>query len=289
MRRRRQARAAGARQASKGKAKAGRHLREGGPGQAAGASELQARALGAGFDVDAAASLAGAALTGRGRLRRRREGDEARLFGALKVAGDNIAPARRPLRRSACGAAQSGRSRRRPTSPCGATRWTVSRIAATVAGVKASGALAYEPPPAPGETAASPDLERAEEAVDGPAAAAPAPPSPARCRFDRLRLADLAALALGPPQPASAGKVWSEAKFAAPPLTLPAAAVRVHVGTLNFSDALAGQGFSTSLRFGGGRLDLDDVAMQLDGGAVSGRTTLRRSGEHRHARRRPDR
>ncbi|HXZ18175.1 MAG TPA: hypothetical protein VEH77_19820, partial [Roseiarcus sp.] len=158
-------------------------------------------------------------------------------------------------------------------------RWTFSRILATVAGIKASGGLVYEPPPEAAGTAAAVDLERAEEAASGLAS----PPAPAgltgELTLDRLRLADLAALALGRPTPPVAGKIWPDSKFGAPPIAPPAAAVRFNVATLSLSDALAAQGFSTNLRFDKGRLDLEDMAMRLADGAVSGRATLRRSGD----------
>ena len=237
-------------------------------------------AWGSGYDFDAAASLAGAALSGRGRYAPTAEGDDARLFGALKIAGDDVAPFA-----ALVGLAPGGG----PIGPVDVSadvtlrgaRWNLSRIAGAVAGVKASGALAYEAAVEGAERVASPDLQRAEDVVNGPGGAQPTAPATltGELSFDRLRFADLAALALGPPQPIGAGKSWSEAKFAAPPLNPPAAAVQVHVGTLNLADGLAAQGFSTSLRYDRGRLDLDDLAMRVDGGAVSGRATLRRSGE----------
>jgi hypothetical protein len=251
------------------------------PQEKAGHLTLNASgAWGSGFDFDAAASLAGAALTGRGRYAPTAEGDDARLFGALKIAGDDVAPFAALI-----GLAPGGG----PIGPVDASadvtlrgaRWNFSRIAGAVAGVKASGALAFEPAAEGAERIASPDLQRAEDVVNGPAGAQPTTPAALTgdLSFDRLRFVDLAALALGPPQPAGAGKAWPEAKFAAPPLTPPAAAVLVHVGTLNLIDGFAAQSFSTNLRFDRGRLDLDDVALRVDGGAVSGHATLRRSGE----------
>ena len=85
-------------------------------------------------------------------------------------------------------------------------------------------------------------------------------------------------MALGPAQPPGPGRIWSDAPFAAPPLTPPAAAVRVTVGALTLFDGLAAQGFASNLRFDRGRLDLADVALRLAGGAVSGQATVRRSG-----------
>ena len=235
-----------------------------------------------GFDVDAGASLSGVDLTGRGRYLPTAEGDDARLFGSLKIVGENVAPLA-----SILGLAPPGGSIGPVDASADVTlrgdRWNVSHIAATIAGVKTGGILDYEPPPAEGiEPATEQDLSRAEEAASGPAAAAP--PTPAaisgELSFDRLRLEDLAALALGPQQPAGSGKLWSNAKFAAFPLTLPPAAVQVNVRTLSLPGGLSAQGFSTRLRLSNGRLDLGDVAMKLNGGAVSGRATLRRSGEN---------
>ena len=97
--------------------------------------------------------------------------------------------------------------------------------------------------------------------------------------MDRLRLADFAALALGPAQPAPAGRIWSEAKFAAPPFVLPPAALRVNIGALGGTGGLAAQDFSANLRLDKGRVDLEDIAVRLDGAAATGRVTLRRSGE----------
>ena len=87
------------------------------------------------------------------------------------------------------------------------------------------------------------------------------------------------ALALGPPQPAKSGARWSDAKFAAMPLHPPASAITLKVGTLDVTDVLAAQGFATTLRFDKGRLDLDDLAMQIAGGAASGHATLRRAAD----------
>ncbi len=253
-----------------------------GPNGGAGHVELKASgAWTSGFDVDASASLGGAALSGRGRYAPTAEGDDARLFGSVKLVGANVAPLAAVLGLAPSSAA-IGPVEASADLTLRGDRWNASRLALSVAGVKARGALVYERPPERVEAAAIADLSRAEEAVNGPGADAARLPPPAltgELSFDRLRLADLAALALGPPQPAGAGRAWSEAKFVAPPLVLPPAAVRVNVGALTLADGLAAQGFSTNLRFDKGRLDLDDVAMGLAGAAASGRATLRRSGE----------
>ncbi len=257
---------------------------EGAAGQPGAAGHLELKASGAwtsGFDVDASASLGGAALSARGRYTPTAEGDDARLFGSVKLAGDNVAPLA-----AVVGFAPSGGAIGPVEASADVTlrgdRRKASRFAASVAGVQARGALVYQRPAERIEAATNPDLSRAEEAVNGPGGAAAASPPPAltgELSLDRLRLADLAALGLGPSQPAGAGRIWSEAKFAPPPLVLPPAALRVNVGALILADGLALQGFSTNLRLDKGRLDLDGVAMRLAGAAASGHATLRRSGE----------
>ncbi len=253
-----------------------------GPNGGAGHVELKASgAWASGFDVDASASLGGVMLSGRGRYAPTAEGDDARLFGSVKLVGANVAPLAAVLGLAPSSAA-IGPVEASADLTLRGDRWNASRLALSVAGVKARGALVYERPSERVEAAPIADLSRAEEAVNGPGADASRLPPPAltgELSFDRLQLADLAALALGPPQPAGAGRAWSEAKFVAPPLVLPPAAVRVNVGALTLADGLAAQGFSTNLRFDKGRLDLDDVAMGLAGAAASGRATLRRSGE----------
>ncbi len=265
---------------------AGALLRQLGLGTAAepgGAGHVELRASGAwerGFDVDAAASVAGATLTARGRYAPTAGGDEASLFGSFKLKGGNVAPLASVLGLAPASGAIGPVEASADVTLRG-ERWNVSRLAATVAGVRASGELSYEPPPESLEPVASPDLSRAEEAVNGPAASAFPPPAAVTgaLTVDRLRLSDLTSLALGPPRPAASGAQWSDAKFAAPPLTPPAADVRLNVGTLGVADGLSAQGFSTDLRYDSGRLDLEDFAMKLPGGAVSGRATLRRSRE----------
>ncbi len=247
------------------------------------AGHVEGRASGAwasGYDIDASAALAGAVLTGRGRLVPTAAGDEARLFGAVKVAGDNLAPLASLLGLAAPGAAIGPVDASADVTLRGA-RLAISRIAATLGSVRASGALAYEAPEPEALRRQEGDVARALEAAEGPAAAQ-APPPPALTgdiAFDRLRLADLAALALGPEAPPRPGAVWPDAAFGAPPIVPPATAVHVSAGRLGLSDTLAAEGFSTNLKLAGGRLDLDDMAMRLSGGAISGHATLRRGGE----------
>ncbi len=146
--------------------------------------------------------------------------------------------------------------------------------------MRANGDLAYEPPAKPAVAITdNPDVAIAEEAVNGPAEAAAEPSPPAvtgELSFDRLPLSGVLALALGPPQPAKAGALWPEAKFAAAPLNPPPVAVHVNASTLEAADGVSAQGFSATLHLDKGRLDLDDMAMKIASGAASGHATLRR-------------
>ncbi|HME84688.1 MAG TPA: hypothetical protein VKG91_09100 [Roseiarcus sp.] len=236
----------------------------------------------AGYDLDGTATLAGANLAGRGRFLPTVEGDEARLFGSIKLNAANVAPLVAALGLAPAGG-MIGPVDAGSDLTLRGDRWTASRLAATVAGVKASGNLVYQPvagPEAPG--AANPAVAQGEEALDAAAAKAPAP-SPAEVTgeltLDRLPFAHLFALVLGPPQAAKAGARWSDAKFATAPVNLPPLAVRLHVGTLDLADGLPSQGLSTMLRLDKDRLDLDDIAMKVAQGAASGRLTLRRDKE----------
>ena len=165
-------------------------------------------------------------------------------------------------------------------------RWGFSRLAATIAGVKASGDLTYQPAkPLEAVPEASADIARAEEAVGsgGPPAKSP-PPATAEIEgqltVERMPLGGVLALALGPPQPGRAGARWSDVRFAPVPLRPPSAAVKLRVGTLDLADALTAREFATTLRFDKGRLDLDDFAMRIAGGGASGHATLRRDADN---------
>jgi hypothetical protein len=243
-------------------------------------------AWGSGFDLNITGALAGVDLRWRGRLLPAAQGDEARLFGSGKLQSANVAPLL-----GAVGLAPTGSVPIGPAEIVGDVTlrgdgWTVSRLMATVAGAKANGILSYRPA-ANVDLAAidNPAVTQAESAVNGPAAnASQQGPPPAEVTgeltIDRLPLAAVLALALGRPQPAKGGRLWSEDGFAAPPVSLPATEIQLKAGTIDLADRLVGQDFTTTLRVDKGRLDLDDIGMKVEGGAVTGRATLRRSGEN---------
>ncbi len=253
----------------------------GGTTVSSGSAHVALHASGAwasGYDVDATGALAGADLTWRGRFLPTAHGDGARLFGSVKLHGEDLAPLL-----GALGLAPAGGGALGPADVgCDATlrgdQWTLSRLVAKVAGVTASGALTYRPTPPPeAATILNPDVALAQSAVNGPAANA-APPAEITGELDveRLPLAALLALVLGPPRPVRAGTRWSEASFAARPINPPPTSVRLKVGALEVADDLPARDFATNLRLDAGRLDLDQIEMKVAGGAVSGHATLRR-------------
>ncbi len=238
-----------------------------------------------GYDVDATSTLAGSELTWRGRFLPAAGGDDAKLFGAAKVKTPNLAPLA-----AALGLASANGGALAPAdigfdATLRGDRWTFSKLAATIGGVKAGGELTYEPVATNAPAAqASAAISSAEEALGSRSVAArsPLPPSAeieGELTVDRLPMGGILALALGPPQPGRAGTRWSEAKFAPAPLRPPSTAIDLKVGTLDLTDALSAQRFATTLRFDEGRLDLDGLKMQIAGGAASGHATLRRDGD----------
>ena len=231
-----------------------------------------------GYEVDAVGSLAGANVSASGRFAPAAEGDEARLFGSAKLRSANVGPFA-----SALGLTPSGRAIGPLDIEADATlrgaRWTISRLSGTISGVKANGELAYEAPKAAVASIQNPDLSLAEEAVNGPAVAsidAPQPTVTGELSFDRLPLLGLLTLPLGLPLPAKAETIWSEASFGdLPSLTLPPVAVRVSAPALDVGNGLTAQSFSAMVQLSKGRLDLDDMAMKIASGTVTGDLTLR--------------
>ena len=242
---------------------------------------------GKGYDVDAASTLAGADLTWRGRFSPQAGSDDARLFGSARIKSPNLAPLAAALGLASANGGALGPADIGFDATLRGDRWTLSRLAATIAGVKASGDLTFRPvQPAVTLEAlsrASAEVSRAEEAVGSGAAGRPPTPAPAAIEgeltVERMPLGAVLALALGPTQPGRVGTRWSETRFAPPPLRPPSAAVKLKVGALVIGDGLDARDFATTLRFDKGRLDLDDFAMRIAGGGASGHAMLRRDGD----------
>jgi hypothetical protein len=241
-----------------------------------------------GYDVDASSQLAGSELAWRGRFLPAGGSDDARLFGSAKAKAPNLAPLAAALGLAPANGGALGPAEIGFDATLRGDQWKFSRLAATIAGVKASGELTFQPvqPAATLEAGsqASAEISRAEQAVGSGAATGRLAPAPAEIEgeitVERMPLSGVLALALGPPPPSRAGTRWSEARFAPPPLRPPSAVVKLRVGALELTDALTARDFATTLRFDKGRLDLDDFAMRMAGGGASGHATLRRDADN---------
>ena len=237
-----------------------------------------------GYDVDATSQLAGADLTWRGRFLPAAEGDDAKLFGTGKAKSANLAPLAVALGLAPANGGVIGPADIGFDATLRGDRWGFSRLAATIAEVKVSGELTYQPAkPLEAVPEASADIARAQEAVGSGALPAKAPPPTeieGQLTVERMPLGGVLALALGPPQPGRAAARWSDVRFAPVPLRPPSAAVKLRVGTLDLADALTAREFATTLRFDKGQLDLDDFAMRISGGGASGHATLRRDADN---------
>jgi AsmA family len=239
-----------------------------------------------GYDVDATSQLAGADLTWRGRFLPAADTGDARLFGAAKAKSPNLAPLAVALGLAPANGGLLGPADIGFDATLRGDRWSFSRLAATVAGVRASGDLTFQPAkPLEAVPEASAEIARAEEAVGsgaapGNASAAAPAEIEGQLTVERMPLAGALALALGPPQAGRPGAHWSDVRFAPAPLRPPSAAVKLKVGTLDLTEALTARDFTTTLRFDKSRLDLDDFAMRIAGGEASGHAMLRRDGDN---------
>ncbi|HEY1780606.1 MAG TPA: hypothetical protein VGG79_09285 [Roseiarcus sp.] len=237
-----------------------------------------------GYDVDGSSQLMGAELTWRGRFLPAAGSDDARLFGSAKTKSPNLAPLAAALGLAPANGGLLGPADIGFDLTLRGEQWKVSRLAASIAGAKASGELTFQPRPEATLAAlsqASGEISRAEEAVGSgaPGRAAPAAAEiNGELTVERMPLGGVLALALGPP-PSRAGPRWSEARFAPPPLRPPSAAVKLKVETLDMPNALSAHDFTTTLRFDKGRLDLDGFAMRIADGGASGHATLRRDAD----------
>ena len=136
-----------------------------------------------GYDVDATSQLAGADLTWRGRFLPAAESDDAKLFGSAKAKSPNLAPLAAALGLAPANGGALGPADIGFDATLRGDRWTFSRLAATIAGVKASGDLTFQPAkPLEAVPEASAEIARAEEAVGSGAA-----PAAGRLRRRRSR------------------------------------------------------------------------------------------------------
>lgn len=96
-------------------------------------------------------------------------------------------------------------------------------------------------------------------------------------RLDRLSVASLAALTLGPAQPARPGALWPTLKFAQPRFDIPPADLDLTIDRLDLG-AAAGRDARFKLSLTPGVARASGLDMRLAGGRVGGDVTLRREG-----------
>ena len=129
-----------------------------------------------GYDVDASSQLVGSELAWRGRFLPAAGSDDARLFGSAKAKAPNLAPLAAALGLAPANGGALGPADIGFDATLRGDQWKFSRLAATIAGVKASGELTFQPQPAATLEAlaqASAEISRAEEAVGSGAARSP--------------------------------------------------------------------------------------------------------------------
>ncbi len=251
------------------------------PASPTGHAHFEASASGrwdAGLDGHASASIAGANLTWRGRVKPEAiGGDDTPLFGTATVKSDNGMALL-----TALGLASSSTVATVPVDLTGdftvrGAELHFARLAGTVAGAKVSGRLDWRPPtPAPA-SAAEADVALARS-LTGEAPISAATQIDGELAFDHAGLAALLSLPLGAPQPTKPGARWSDIRFAPQLASLPPLDVQVKIDTLDVADGIAGRDASARLKIERGVFDLGDLSMDVAGGHTSGRLTLRRDG-----------
>ena len=236
---------------------------------------------GDGLEVDISASLAGADLALRGRLPLRQQDVESPLLaGAASVKTNNATPLLAVL-----GIAPSDSAILVPVDLSanlagGGERIDLSRVIGTIGRSHFAGDLTYwraqaaQPvSPIPGD----PDVALAQ-AVAGDASSAPSVRIEGVLSVDRLPLSALTGLALGASQPVKAGALWSDAKFSGGLVDPPATDIALKIATLDITDNLLAHEAAVKLKLGRGLVALDDLAMTLGGGGLTGHATIRRDG-----------
>jgi len=96
--------------------------------------------------------------------------------------------------------------------------------------------------------------------------------------LDQSSAAELASLALGPPQLAKPGTLWSSLAFAPASFSLPQASITVRAKNFELWPGLSATNTALQLETGAGVFTLRDITMQLGNGTASGTLTLRRDG-----------
>ena len=235
---------------------------------AGGRAHLEGSAKGRwdlGFDALASGTLSGADFTWRGRLRPTADAGEASLFGSATLKAGDVSGllASLGLAKSIGVAAPVDLSADLVLRD---DQLALPRLSGNVAGAKVDGKLTWRLVAA---DAVDPDVALAQsiagETQDSKAEIG------GDLSLDRANLAGLFALMLGAPQARALDAVFAPASLDPPPLDL-----NLRIGALDLGAGQTARKASARLRMDRGRLDLDDVAIDLGGARAGGRLTLRR-------------
>jgi hypothetical protein len=225
------------------------------------------------------ASLAGAELAWHGRLSPRASEDSPLFEGSGNLTTGNATPILAVL-----GFAAPDSTFVVPTDLGAVLTWrgdqlSFSQLQGTLGRARLGGNLTYRPaPPEPlPSIPTDPDVTLAQS-VAGGNSTAPAPQVAGALTVDRLGLSALMGLALGAPQPAKSGSLWSDAKFSAALANPPSADIALKIAAVDIADNLLAHDASLRLKVGRGLVSLDDLSMNIAGAALAGRATIRRDG-----------
>jgi hypothetical protein len=235
---------------------------------AGGRAHLEGSAKGRwdlGFDTLASGTLSGADFTWRGRLRPTAGVDEASLFGSATLKANDVSGLLAALGLAKSGGVAAPVDLSADLALRGG-QLALPRLTGNMAGSKVDGKLTWR---FVAPEAVDPDVALAQSI------AGEAPASKAEIEgdlsLDRASLAGLFAPILGAPQSHAA-----DSSFAPPSLDPPPLDLKLQIGALDLGAGQTGRRTSARLRMDRGRLDLDDVAMDLGGARAAGRLTLRR-------------
>lgn len=230
-----------------------------------------------GFDAHVEASLAGANLAWRGRLKPEASGDDTPLFGAATMKADNVMPLLVALGLGGPAAAMIPVDLAADLVVRGADV-RLPRLIGTVAGAKISGQLNWRPAVEPGPDASIDADVALARSIAGETPTASRPQIDGELVLDRASLAALLSLPLGAQQATKPGAKWSDARFGSPLLDPPAVDVRLTIGALDIADGLQGRAASARMKTEKGRFDIAELAMDVAGGRAAGQVTIRRDG-----------
>ena len=96
--------------------------------------------------------------------------------------------------------------------------------------------------------------------------------------LERLNVSSVAALLLGPPQPANSDETWPKLSFAPVASELPDARIGLNIKSLRLSDGIDARNADARIDLAPGRIGFDITRMELSQGTASGSGTLQRAG-----------